>query len=155
MPWGASSLNYIIVRYADVLLMKAEALIELNKDLDIARDLINQVRAKAARSVDASYSPRDCDPMVANYAVGQYSATAWNQDYARRAVRHERRVELAMEGLRWFDLLRWGTAVDVVNKYYQFEVAYQPYYSSASLSADELYFPIPLNQKDNAGDLYK
>ncbi len=40
-------------------------------------------------------------------------------------------------------------------KYYQFEVAYQPYYSSASLSADELYFPIPLNQKDNAGDLYK
>ena len=93
--------------------------------------------------------------MVANYAVGQYSATAWNQDYARRAVRHERRVELAMEGLRWFDLLRWGTAVDVVNKYYQFEVAYQPYYSSASLSADELYFPIPLNQKDNAGDLYK
>ncbi len=60
-----------------------------------------------------------------------------------------------MEGLRWFDLLRWGTAVDVVNKYYQFEVAYQPYYSSASLSADELYFPIPLNQKDNAGDLYK
>lgn len=155
VPWGASSLNYIIVRYADVLLMKAEALIELNKDLDIARDLINQVRAKAARSVDASYSPRDCDPMVANYAVGQYSATAWNQDYARRAVRHERRVELAMEGLRWFDLLRWGTAVDVVNKYYQFEVAYQPYYSSASLSADELYFPIPLNQKDNAGDLYK
>lgn len=154
VPWGASSLNYVIIRYADVLLMKAEALIELNENLDLARDLINQVRAKAARSVDASYTPVDCNPMVANYAVGQYSATACNQDYARRAVRHERRVELAMEGLRWFDLLRWGTAVDVVNKYYKFEVAYQPYYSSASLSADELYFPIPLNQKDNAGDLY-
>ena len=68
--------------------MKAEALIELNENLDLARNLINQVRAKAARSVDASYAPVDCDPMIANYAVGQYSATAWNQDYARRAVRH-------------------------------------------------------------------
>ena len=154
VPWGASSLNYVIIRYADVLLMKAEALIELNENLDLARNLINQVRAKAARSVDASYAPVDCDPMIANYAVGQYSATAWNQDYARRAVRHERRIELAMEGLRWFDLVRWGTAVEVVNNYYKFEVAYQPYYASASLSADELYFPIPLNQKDNAGDLY-
>lgn len=154
VPWGASSLNYIIIRYADVMLMKAEALIEQNKDLDQARDLINQVRAKAARSVDPSYTPVDCNPMIANYAVGQYSATAWNQDYARKAVRHERRVELAMEGLRWFDLLRWGIAVETVNKYYQFEVAYQPYYSTANLSSDELYFPIPLNQKDNAGDLY-
>lgn len=154
VPWGASSLNYIIIRYADVMLMKAEALIEQNKDLDQARDLINQVRAKAARSVDPSYTPVDCNPMIANYAVGQYSATAWNQDYARKAVRHERRVELAMEGLRWFDLLRWGIAVETVNKYYQFEVAYQPYYSTANLSSDELYFPIPLSQKDNAGDLY-
>ena len=154
VPWGASSLNYIIIRYADVMLMKAEALIEQNKSLDEARDLINLVRAKAARSVDPSYTPVDCNPMVANYAVGQYSATAWSQDYARKAVRHERRVELAMEGLRWFDLLRWGTAVETVNAYYQFEVAFQPYYSSANLSSDELYFPIPLNQKDNAGDLY-
>ena len=136
------------------MLMKAEALIEQNKDLDQARSLINQVRAKAARSVDPSYTPVDCNPMVANYAVGQYPASGWNQDYARRAVRHERRVELAMEGHRWFDLLRWGTAVETVNKYYQFETTFQPYYSGASLSADELYFPVPLEQKDNAGGLY-
>lgn len=155
VPWGASSLNYIIIRYADVLLMKAEALIEQNKDLEQARSLINEVRAKAARSVDPSYTPVDCNPMVANYAVGQYPASGWSQDYARRAVRHERRVELAMEGLRWFDLLRWGTAVETVNRYYQFEQQFQPYYSAASLTADELYFPVPLNQLDNAGDLYK
>ncbi|MBD5358658.1 MAG: RagB/SusD family nutrient uptake outer membrane protein [Bacteroides sp.] len=154
VPWGASSLNYIIIRYADVMLMKAEALIEQNKDLDSARDLINQVRLKAARSVDSSYTPVDINPMIANYAVGQYAATGWNQDYARKAVRHERRVELAMEGHRWFDLLRWGNVVEVVNKYYDFEKEFQPYYSTANLSADELYFPIPLNQKDNAGNLY-
>lgn len=155
VPWGASSLNYIIIRYADVLLMKAEALIEQGKDLDEARSLINQVRAKAARSVDPAYSPVDCNPLKANYAVGQYPASGWTQEYARKAVRHERRVELAMEGLRWFDLLRWGTAVETVNNYYQYEVKFQPYYNGANLSESELYFPIPLNQVDNAGDLYK
>ncbi|MDE6298081.1 MAG: RagB/SusD family nutrient uptake outer membrane protein, partial [Muribaculaceae bacterium] len=154
VPWGASSLNYIIIRYADVLLMKAEALIEQNKDLDEARNLINQVRAKAARSVDASYQPVDINPMIANYNVGQYPAAGWSQDYARKAVRQERRIELAMEGHRWFDLLRWGVAEEVVNKYYQFEKAYQPYYEGASLSADEFYFPIPIGEKDNAGGLY-
>ncbi len=70
-------------------------------------------------------------------------------------MRHERRVELAMEGHRWFDLLSWGNAVEVVNQYYQFEKDFHPYYSSANLSADVLYFPIPVNQKDNAGDLSK
>lgn len=155
VPWGASSLNYIIIRYADVLLMKAEALIEQNKDLDQARSLINQVRAKAARSVDPTYTPVDCNPMKANYAVGQYPASGWTQEYARKAVRHERRIELAMEGLRWFDLLRWGNAIDTVTKYYQYESQFQPYYSGASLSEADLYFPVPLNQLDNAGDLYK
>lgn len=155
VPWGASSLNYIIIRYADVLLMKAESLIEQNKSLDEARNLINQVRLKAARSVDPAYSPVDCNPMKANYLVGQYPASGWTQEYARKAVRHERRVELAMEGLRWFDLLRWGNAVETVNKYYQYEAKFQPYYSGANLTESELYFPIPLNQVDNAGDLYK
>ncbi|MDE6577168.1 MAG: RagB/SusD family nutrient uptake outer membrane protein [Muribaculaceae bacterium] len=155
VPWGASSLNYIIVRYADVMLMKAEALIEQNKDLDEARNLINLVRAKAARSVDPNYTPVDINPMVANYAVGQYSATAWNQDYARKAVRMERRLELAMEGLRWFDLVRWGIATEVVNKYYQTEASLYEYLNNAHLNEADIYCPIPLNQVDNAGDLYK
>lgn len=154
VPWGASSLNYIIIRYADVLLMKAESLIEQNKNLDEARTLINQVRQKAARSVDPTYTPVDIDPTKANYAVGQYPASGWNQDYARKAVRHERRIELAMEGHRWFDLLRWNTAVETVNKYYQFEQTYQPYYSGAHLSEADLYFPVPLSQIENGGDLY-
>lgn len=155
VPWGASSLNMILIRYADVLLMKAEALIEQNKDLDEARKLINEVRAKAARSVDASYTPVDCNPMVANYLVREYGATGWSQDYARKAVRMERRLELAMEGLRWFDLLRWGNAVETVNNYYASEVKLRSYYTGANLTEDELYFPIPVNQVDNAGDLYK
>lgn len=155
VPWGASSLNGLLIRYADVLLMKAEALIEQNKDLEEARTLINDVRRKAARSVDASYEPIDCNPMVASYKVSEYPATGWNQDYARKAVRMERRLELAMEGLRWFDLVRWGTVVETVNNYYETEGKIRTYYQGANLSSDEIYFPIPVNQVDNAGDLYK
>ena len=155
VPWGASSLNGLLIRYADVLLMKAEALIEQNKDLEEARTLINDVRRKAARSVDASYEPIDCNPMVASYKVSEYPATGWNQGYARKAVRMERRLELAMEGLRWFDLVRWGTVVETVNNYYETEGKIRTYYQGANLSSDEIYFPIPVNQVDNAGDLYK
>ena len=155
VPWGASSLNYIIIRYADVLLMKAEALIEQNKGLDEARTLINQVRAKAARSVDPSYTPVDCNPTVANYLIREYGAAGWNQDYARKAVRMERRLELAMEGHRWFDLIRWGEATQTVNAYYAKEVSLFKYLQGAHLSEEDIFCPIPLDQVDNAGDLYK
>ncbi len=155
VPWGANSLNYIIVRYADVLLMKAEALIEQNKNLEEARGYINDVRAKAARSVDPSYTPVDVDPMVANYMVSEYPASGWNQDYARKAVRMERRLELAMEGLRWFDLVRWGVAVETVNAYYAKEKALFYWLNDAHLNEADIFCPIPLNQVDNAGNLYK
>jgi len=155
VPWGASSLNCLLIRYADVMLMKAEALIEQGKNLDEARDLINQIRRRAARSVDPAYAPVDCNPMVASYAVEEYPATGWNQDYARKAVRMERRIELAMEGHRWFDLVRWGDVVNTMNAYYDSESKIRSYYVGASLTADEVYFPIPVNQVDNAGDLYQ
>ena len=93
--------------------------------------------------------------MIANYAVAEYPATGWNQDYARRAVRMERRLELAMEGLRWFDLVRWGNVVETMNNYYASEGKIRTYYQGAALSDNEIYFPIPVNQVDNAGDLYK
>ncbi|MDE7427041.1 MAG: RagB/SusD family nutrient uptake outer membrane protein [Muribaculaceae bacterium] len=155
VPWGASSLNGLLIRYADVMLMKAEALIEQNKNLEEARTLINDIRSKAARSVDPAYAPIDCNPMVANYSVNEYPATGWSQDYARKAVRMERRLELAMEGLRWFDLVRWGNVVETMNAYYTSEGKIRSYYHGADLSANEIYFPIPVNQVDNAGDLYK
>ncbi|MDE6536534.1 MAG: RagB/SusD family nutrient uptake outer membrane protein [Muribaculaceae bacterium] len=155
VPWGASSLNYIIIRYADVMLMKAEALIEQNKDLNEARDLINKIRQKANRSVNPSYTPVDINPMVATYLVREYGTQGWTQDYARKAVRMERRLELAMEGHRWFDLLRWGNAVETVNAYYVKEAKLYPQYNGAHLNEADLYSPIPLGQVDDAGDLYK
>ena len=154
VPWGASSLNYMIIRYADVLLMRAEALIEMGSNLEEARQLINQVRSRAQRSMDPGYTPVDMNPSVAHYAISEYPATGWNQDYARKAVRMERRVELAMEGHRWFDLLRWGNALQVVNQYYRDEAKIHSYYEGASLSESDLYLPVPLDQAQNAGGLY-
>lgn len=153
-PWGASPLNFCLIRYADIVLLRAEALIEGGGDLEEARTLINSVRQKASRSVDGNYTPVDCNPMIANYLVNDYPAAGWSKDYARKAVRMERRLELAMEGQRWFDLVRWGTAVETMNKYYQTESVLRPYLSGASTSADELYFPIPLSEVENAGGLY-
>lgn len=154
-PWGASALNYCIIRYSDIVLLKAEALIEQNKQLDEARTLINDVRKKAQRSIDGNYTPQDLDPFNANYNVGLYPSEGWTQEYARKAVRMERRLELAMEGNRWFDLLRWNTAVSTVNAYMQSEQRYHTYYAGNSITEDELYFPVPYEEVNNSNGLYK
>lgn len=154
-PYNTSPLNFIFVRYADILLLKAEALIEQNKSLETARSLINQVRQKAARSVDANYTPVDLNPMLANYNVGLYPSSRWTQDYARKAVRMERRLELAMEGNRWFDLVRWGTVVDVMNTYFKSESKLRSYLSDASMTDDEIYLAIPYEEVINSNGLYE
>lgn len=154
-PWGASPLNFCLIRYADILLLKAEALIELGTNLSDARELINSVRRKAARSVDANYSPVELDPTRASYFVAEYPEQGWNQDYARRAVRMERRLELAMEGQRWFDLQRWGNTVEVMNSYFVSEANVRSYLSGASMTADELFLAIPLEEVINSGGLYE
>ncbi|MDY4881467.1 MAG: RagB/SusD family nutrient uptake outer membrane protein, partial [Muribaculaceae bacterium] len=154
-PWGASALNFCLIRYADILLLKAEALIETNSSLDTARQLINMVRAKADRSIDGSYTPVELNPMKANYYVGQYPAEGWNQEYARKAVRMERRLELDMEGNRWFDLVRWGNVLEVVNNYMQSEAKLRPYYEGASISSDEIFLAIPLTEIQNGGGIYE
>ena len=155
-PWGASSLNFCIIRYADVLLWRAEALIESaeQQNLDGARVLINSVREKTIRSIDPYYVPVEISPMTTNYKVSLYPATSWNQAYARKALRMERRIELAMEGHRWFDLVRWGEAVSVISKYMRDEETLRPYYKDAEINANEIYLPIPKDEVENSGGLY-
>ena len=153
-PWGASALNYIVIRYAEVLLWKAEAFIESNQNLNEARTLINQVREKAKRSINVNYAPRDIDPNRANYSVESYPSSGWTQEYARKSLRMERRLELAMEGHRWFDLVRWGVVESVMNEYYQEEALIRPYYAGANLTSEEIYLPIPKDEVENSGGLY-
>ena len=144
-PWGASELNWQIIRYADLLLYKAEALIELGENLETARQLINRVRQRA---MDSEYVKDFNNPEkdAANYKIGLYPAEGWTQDYARQALRTEMRLEKALEGERFFDLVRWGIAQDVMTRYFEAEKDQRVYYQVAKFDAGEEYFPIPVAQ---------
>lgn len=153
-PWGASALNWQIIRYADLLLYKAEALIEIGgAGLEEARELINQVRTRAQRSayVRDFY---DATQPAANYKIGLYPATGWTQDYARQALRTEMRLEKAMEGERFFDLVRWGIAKETMNNFFAAEQDNRIYYKNASFETGEEYFPVPVAQYNFSGGIY-
>ena len=169
-PWGCSALNYMFIRYADILLLKAEALIETasgtnaatDAGLVEARNLINQVRQRAANSIDGNYTPIDLDPFSADYYVGLYPTEgdgnlAWTRDRARMALRMERRLELALEGNRWFDLVRWGNdyLMKTINTYMTEESALRSYYQGRSITANEIFLPVPISEVDNSHGLYK
>ena len=152
-PWGGSSLNFCLIRYSDIVLLYAESCVETG-DLETARTWVNKIRQRASNSIDAAYQPQDISKLMADYAVGQYPAEGWTQDYARKAVRLERRLELALEGQRWFDLIRWGTAVDTMNKYFATEKKYQEYYQDATIDDNDLYLKIYYSEVDNSYGLY-
>ena len=142
--WG-SPMNHIVLRYADVLLMRAEALIQLDEGgIDEAMSLINQVRNRAKQSMS----------MISNYEkdygvkikIEPYSGT-FTKDEALKRLKFERRLELAMESDRFFDLVRWGEATTVLNDYYAAEADNCTIYSSASFTPDKNeYLPIPFAQ---------
>lgn len=153
-PWGASGLNWQIIRYADLLLYKAEALIEIGGDgLEEARQLINRVRRRAQQSTYVT-DFNDPSKYAANYKVGLYPQAGWTQEYARKALRTEMRLEKAMEGERFFDLVRWGIAKDVMNRYFAAEKDTRVYYQNASFETGEEYFPVPVAQYNFSGGIY-
>lgn len=127
-PTQQNSMNMHIFRYADMLLLLAEAMIETN-DLAGATAMVNLVRARAGVKVQGPGTDRattaidlctrgapGCSITWATYRVSTYPLFP-TQVYARDAVRAERRVELALEGQRLFDLRRWGIADATLNAY--------------------------------------
>jgi starch-binding outer membrane protein, SusD/RagB family len=143
--WGEqrTGINYHIVRYADVLLMAAEAAVETGS-LEKARSYVNQVRSRAKNTPKADSSP--------NYVIDTYNSTWSDASAARNAVRHERRIELGMEGHRLFDLRRWGNMVETLNAYIQHEGRTIPPFAARanSVSAKHNALPIPLNAIDSS-----
>jgi starch-binding outer membrane protein, SusD/RagB family len=144
---GTTSNNINLIRLADVLLWAAEVEVENSGDLNKARDYVNRVRARAA---DPSNWVRKADgSAAANYKVGLYETPWTNRDEARKAVRFERSLELAMEGHRFFDLVRWGIADIEIKTYLDKEKHRRKYLSDAVfIKGRNEYYPIPQTQID-------
>ena len=149
--YWASSMNRIVFRYADVLLMRAEAYAQLgNSEQAIA--LVNQIRQRAASSTQmiGSYQNTYGVKMYVTPYKGSYS-----KDETVKIVKMERRLELAMESERFFDLVRWGDAATVLNKYYAEEIDNCALYSDAHFTANKgEYLPIPFVQMSAAHGNY-
>ncbi|MDR2556227.1 MAG: RagB/SusD family nutrient uptake outer membrane protein [Bacteroidales bacterium] len=131
-------INIKIIRYADVLLMYAEACNE-DGDLASAKTTLNYLR-----SVRAGLGP----PVLPDFPYGTYSE---NQNDMRLALCHERRVELAMEGHRWFDIVRWGIAKQVMDNYKQNETEEVKREMGTFSEGKNEYFPLPQYELDLSG----
>ncbi len=145
---GYSAINYNIIRFADVLLMAAEAEIEVGS-LAKAVEYTNLVRTRAANP--AGFVTNAGKP-AANYLISNYTTFA-SKEAARTAVQFERKLELSGEGHRFYDLVRWGIAAPTLNAFIAYEGArLSTAYSGAKFTAgkDE-YMPIPLTQIDYQG----
>ena len=149
-PFIGTSKNVDFIRYADVLLFKAEALIQLNRK-DEALPLINRVRNRAAASKSMPLAAGASDV----YKISPY-LTFPSKDYAMKALMFERRLEFGMEGPRFFDLVRWGIAEPVLNAYLTKEKTKRDFLANAKFTAgrDE-YYPIPQREINFTAGLYK
>lgn len=147
---GYATMNYTVIRFGDVLLMAAEAEAELG-NLEKARAYVNQIRARAADPSSWVKNPDGSN--AANYVIGLYNTPWTDKTAAINAVRFERRLELSQEGHRFFDLVRWGIAADVLNKYLANEaVLLTTKFGGAKFVAGKSEFlPIPQSEIDIQG----
>ncbi len=143
-----TGLDVNIIRLADVYLMAAECEIEAGS-LANALKLVNAVRTRAA-----SLAPKKTESGVnaAKYNVKPYPSFP-DKNYALKAVRFERRLELAMEGHRFFDLVRWGIAKSTLESYSAFEGTIIPTYKNLVFNANNEYWPIPQEELDRNSNL--
>lgn len=136
-----SALNYYIIRYGEVLLWRAEAAVEIG-DLEEARALVNQIRIRAKNTTYVK--TLDGNSNAANYSIDIYENPWSSQETARELVRLETRLELALEGHRFFNLVRWGIAEEVISEYLEVEKTRRTHLSNAAFVADKNeYWPIP------------
>jgi len=156
-PWQAFAMNDYVFRYTDVMLMRAEAMVETG-DLEGARSIVNDIRQRAKNSVakHIGYAADQCE--IALYPAANFAT----KEKARQCVQWERRLETAMENNRFFDLRRWGMASQTLNKFFEKEKdveydgqTYAQYYKDAHFTpAKNEYFPLPYIQLYYVPGLY-
>ncbi len=166
-PWQAFAMNDYVFRYTDVMLMRAEALVEMDRMAE-AGQIINDIRSRAAQSIDKhiAYAKDQCE--IATYPASYFQ----NKETARQCLRWERRLEMAMEYSRYFDLHRWGIASETLNAYFKTEQnnvytytddtgntiqqPYAQYYKDARYTPEKNEFlPIPYPQMYYIPGLYE
>jgi starch-binding outer membrane protein, SusD/RagB family len=147
--WGQGQLgkNQILMRYADVLLMAAECEVETGS-IEKAREYVNLVRDRAAKSTPVKAGAVD----AAVYKISTYTAAWTDKAVARDAVRRERQQEFGMEGLRFFDLVRWGTADVVRNAFIAKEAPIRTHLAGSKfVKGKDEYLPIPEGSISQSG----
>lgn len=159
--WWAGGLNgdnFNLFRLSHIILWRAEVAVEEN-DLATAVQLVNQIRERAADDIvmgkisntnfAAGYTLEiDESQPAANYKMGLYQSFP-NQEYGRKAVRHEIRLEFALEGMRFFDLVRWGVDAETLTGYLQSEAGLRPWMTGAQYDdGKDDHWPVPQIQLD-------
>ena len=155
--WQAFAMNDYVFRYTDVMLMRAEALVELGQ-LAEAQNIVNDIRKRAENSVykHIAYAADFCQ--IAQYPAGYFSS----KEIGRKCVQWERRLEMAMENDRYFSLRRWGIASQTLNAYFEKEQnvsydgqSYAAYYKDAHYTPGKNeFYPVPYNQLYYVPGLY-
>ncbi len=142
---GYTANGYRLFRYAEVLLLIAECQIQGGDDAGAMLN-INLVRARAGADF---VTEADGVTPAANYSIAEYTAATFTDPMG--ALMMERKLELGMEGHRWFDLNRWGTTVTELNRVLDYEKT-QPWgsaaYGNASVGPEDMSYPIPQRQID-------
>lgn len=156
-PFYGTSVNMDVIRFDDVLLMQAEAYIQLD-DPASALPLINKVRERAEKISPLVKKADGKDPSIYKISLYQPGANipVWDKPTAFKALQWERRLEFGMESPRFFDLVRWGIAAETLNNYFAIEKTRHPFLTNAHFTKNKHeYFPIPQDQITLTNGLYK
>lgn len=150
-PWALGALNVPIIKYSDVLLWRAEAEINLG-NVSVGVGYINQIRDRAAKAVNITRFANG-NP-AANYKIGDYPLTLSAAD-AMKALKLERRLELCLEGQRFYDLVRWGDAATVLNNFFKNEGKLHQWLTAGNFVANKHeYLPVPQVEIDKSQGVY-
>lgn len=158
---GSTVKNFHVIRFADIILYYAEALIETGNPQD-ARTYVNMVRKRASKSYVHAVDPNTMDPAnsdfsfdnlvdhsiqknaAGDYRIGLYPASQFDTpEKAMKALKFERKLEFGMEGTRWFDLARWGDIATELNNYVGFEKQFLSKFRNSVYNSKWVTFPIP------------